>query len=164
MNNMNQKVNFSLKNHLKKTEWSKFTETLTGSPLRELTKKSSSAVLLVKDKDTIIAFTFGYGRSLIDTKYFVQDFGIKTALNILKLDSLRSVKLYILDDQAVQKKSQASRESGVSVFRIDISKYVLRAVTDSPKDGVNFMNISGGDAVYSLCKNCHKRVYTENNF
>lgn len=96
-------MNLSLKNHLKKTEWSKFTETLTGSPLRELTNKSSSAVLLVKDKDTIIAFTFGYGRSLIDTKYFVQDFGIKTALNILMHDSLRSVKLYILDDQAVQK-------------------------------------------------------------
>lgn len=63
---------------------------------------------------------------------------------------MRSVKLYILDDQAVQKKSQASRESGVSVFRIDISKYVLRAVTDSPKDGVNFKNILGGDAVYSF--------------
>lgn len=115
-----------------------------------MTNKSSSAVLLVRDQDTIIAFTFGYGRSLIDTKYFVQDFGIKTALNTLKHDSLRSVELYTLDDQAVQKKSQASRESGVSVFGIDISKNVLRAVTGSPKDGVNFKNISGGDAVYSF--------------
>lgn len=49
-----------------------------------------------------------------------------------------------------KKKLQASRESGVSVFGIDISKNVLRAVTGSPKDGVNFKNISGGDAVYSF--------------
>lgn len=134
----------------KKTEWSTFAETLTGTPLNELTNKSSSAVLFVKNQDTIIAFTFGYGRYLIDTDYFVQDFGIKTALNTLKHNSLRSVELYTFDDQAIQKKSQASRESGISVFGIDILKDVLRAVTGSPKDGVIFNNISGGDAVYSF--------------
>lgn len=97
-----------------------------------------------------MAFTFGYGRFLIDTKYFVYDFGIKTALNTLKHDSLRSVDLFTLDDQAVQKKSQASRESDVGVFGIDISKDVLRAVTGSPKNGVGLKNISGGDSVFSF--------------
>lgn len=43
----------------KKTEWRTFAETLTGTPLNELTNKSSSAVLFVKNQDTIIAFTFG---------------------------------------------------------------------------------------------------------
>ena len=97
-----------------------------------------------------MAFTFGYGRFLLDTKYFVHDFGIKTALNTLKHDSLRSVDLFTLDDQAVQKKSQAARESDVGVFGIDISKDVLRAVTGSPKAGVNLKNISGGDSVFSF--------------
>lgn len=97
-----------------------------------------------------MAFTFGYGRFLIDTKYFIQDFGIKTALNTLNHDSLRSVDLYTLEDQAVQKKSQASRESAVGVFGIDISRDVLRAVTGSAKTGVNLRNISGGDSVFSF--------------
>jgi uncharacterized protein (TIGR04141 family) len=63
---------------------------------------------------------------------------------------LRSVDLLTLDDQAVQKKSQAARESDVGVFGIDISKDVLRAVTGSPKVGVNLKNISGGDSAFSF--------------
>lgn len=97
-----------------------------------------------------MAFTFGYGRFLIDTRYFVHDFGIKTALNTLNHDSLRSVDLFTLEDQAVQKKAQASRESSIGVFGIDISRDILRAVTGAPKEGVTLKNISGGDAVYSF--------------
>ncbi|AMT96885.1 hypothetical protein A3K91_1279 [Psychrobacter alimentarius] len=134
----------------KKPKWSAFTEGITGVSLDELTNRSSSAVLIIKTAKTTMAFTFGYGRFLIDTKYFVHDFGIKTALNTLNHDSLRSVDLFTLEDQAVQKKSQASRESTVGVFGIDISRDVLRAVTGSPKTSVNLENISGGDSVYSF--------------
>lgn len=134
----------------KKPKWSGFTESITGVSLDELANRSSSAVLIIKTATATMAFTFGYGRFLIDTKYFVHDFGIKTALNTLNHDSLRSVDLFTLEDQAVQKKSQASRESSVGVFGIDISRDVLRAVTGSPKTGVNLKNISGGDAVYSF--------------
>ncbi|UDM61778.1 TIGR04141 family sporadically distributed protein [Pseudoalteromonas piscicida] len=134
----------------KKPKWSGFTENITGASLDELANRSSSAVLIIKTATATMAFTFGYGRFLIDTKYFVHDFGIKTALNTLNHDSLRSVDLFTLEDQAVQKKSQASRESSVGVFGIDISRDVLRAVTGSPKNGVDLKNISGGDAVYSF--------------
>ncbi|MBD9399475.1 TIGR04141 family sporadically distributed protein [Pseudomonas sp. PDM11] len=134
----------------KKPKWSTFAESLTGTSLEELSNRSSSAVLIIKTNNSTMAFTFGYGRFLIDTQYFAPDFGIKTALNTLNHDSLRSVDLFTLDDQAVQKKSQASRESGVGVFGIDISKDVLRAVTGSPKTGVDFHTISGGDSVYSF--------------
>lgn len=143
-------VFFVKKTSEKKPVWNELAEKLINQPLDELKNKSSSAVLLVKNQDAVIAFIFGYGRYLIDTKYFVQDFGIKTALNTLNHNSLRSVELYTFDDQAVQKKSQASKESGISVFGIDISKDVLHAVTGSPKKGVKFKNISGGDAVYSF--------------
>jgi len=134
----------------KKPKWTTFTEEITGVDLGELSNRSSSALLIIKAPENTMAFTFGYGRFLLDTKYFVHDFGIKTALNTLKHDSLKSVDLFTLDDQAVQKKSQAARESGVGVFGIDISKDVLRAVTGSPKTGVNLKNISGGDSVFSF--------------
>jgi len=134
----------------KKPKWATFTEEVTGVGLGELSNRSSSAVLIIKTPENTMAFAFGYGRFLLDIKYFVHDFGIKTALNTLKHDSLKSVNLFTLDDQAVQKKSQATRASDVGVFGIDISKDVLRAVTGSPKSGVNLKNISGGDSVFSF--------------
>ncbi len=134
----------------KNPTWKGFTEEIVGSELNELANRSSSAVLIIKTSKATIAFTFGYGRFLIDTQYFVHDFGIKTALNTLKHDSLRSIDLLTLEDQAVQKKSQASRESSIGVFGIDVSRDILRAVTGSPKKGVDLQNISGGDFVYSF--------------
>ncbi|MAD70475.1 MAG: hypothetical protein CL538_08250 [Alcanivorax sp.] len=134
----------------KKPKWSSFAESITGVPLNELANRSSAAVLIIKTATSTMAFTFGYGRFLVDAKYFVHDFGIKTALNTLNHDSLRSIDLLTLEDQPVQKKSQASRESAVEAFGVDISRDVLRAVTGSPKTGVHLKNISGGDSVYSF--------------
>lgn len=137
----------------KSPKWRAFTESITGQRLDELENQSSSAVLILKaSPDITIAFTFGYGRFLVETEYFINDFGIKTALNTLNHDSLRGVDLFTLEDQAVQKKSQASRESAASVFGIDISRDILRAVTGSAKAGIGFSNISGGDSVYSFGK------------
>lgn len=82
----------------KKPKWSVFTEDITGVTLDELSNRSSSAVLIIKTAKATMAFTFGYGRFLIDTKYFVHDFGIKTALNTLNHDSLRSVDLGVFQD------------------------------------------------------------------
>lgn len=134
----------------KKPNWYEFTNNITGKSIDELINRSSSAVLFIKSQDVIIAFTFGHGHFLINTKYFVQDFGIITALNTLKRDSLRSIDLHTLDDQAIQKRSQASRESAVSAFGVDISKDILHAVTGAAKNDINFKNISGVDSVYSF--------------
>ena len=69
----------------------------------------------------MLAFTFGYGRFLLNAGYFEQDFGLKTALNTLNHQSLRSVELHTLEDQPIQKKSQATRGSEASVFGILIT-------------------------------------------
>lgn len=134
----------------KRPKWSEIVDTITGVEVSQIGNKSSSAVLFLRSGNMLFAFTFGYGRYLINTSYFVQDFGLKTALNTLDHESLRSVDLHTLEDQPVQKKSQATRESEASVFGIDISRDVLRAVTGSPKVGINFKNISGSDAMFSF--------------
>ncbi|WP_438456013.1 DUF6119 family protein [Vreelandella venusta] len=118
----------------------------------DLTNRSSSAVLLVECSGRVLAYTFGYGRFMLDHSLFAQDFGIKTALNTLKSDSLRSVELFTVDRSAVQKKTQAVRDSSVDVFGIDVSKDILRAVTGSPLESTGFLNVSGGDSVYSFSK------------
>jgi uncharacterized protein (TIGR04141 family) len=134
----------------RKPKWSEILDEITGIEVPHIATKSSSAVLFLKTKGNTFVFTFGYGRYLIDTAHCVQDFGIKTALNTLDHRSLRSVDLHTLEDQPVQKKAQSTRESEVSIFGIDISRDVLRAVTGSPKKGIRLKNISGGDAMFSF--------------
>ena len=134
----------------RKPRWSTLVDAVVGLEVDQLGNKSSSAVLLVRVDGAVFAFTFGYGRYLLNTAYFVQDFGLKTALNTLDQNSLRSVDLHTLEDQPIQKKSQSTRGAEASVFGIDIFRDVLRAVTGSPRPGVEYRNISGGDATYSF--------------
>ena len=134
----------------KRPSWGPVLDEVAGRVIPDLANRSSSAVLLVRVEGDVFAFTFGYGRYLIDQSLFVQDFGLRTALNTLDEKSLRSVDLHTLEDQPVQKKSQAARDSEVGIFGIDILRDVLRAVTGVPKRGVDLMQIAGGDAMFSF--------------
>ncbi|MCR9189427.1 MAG: TIGR04141 family sporadically distributed protein [Alteromonadaceae bacterium] len=134
----------------KRPRWAQLIDTLVGTEVDQLSNKSSSAVFLIRVDGKVLAFTFGYGRFLLNLGCFQQDFGLKTALNTLNHQSLRSVDLHTLEDQPIQKRSQAARGSEASVFGIDIFRDVLRAVTGSPRSGVGLKNISGGDAIYSF--------------
>lgn len=134
----------------KRPIWGPVLDEVTGRVVPGLANRSSSAVLLLRVDGDVFAFAFGYGRYLIEQSLFVQDFGIRTALNTLDDKSLRSVDLHTLEDQPVQKKSQAARDSEVGVFGIDILRDVLRAVTGVPKNGVALVQIAGGDAMFSF--------------
>ncbi|MFM5059605.1 TIGR04141 family sporadically distributed protein [Aeromonas caviae] len=134
----------------KRPYWAPLADAIVGRAIDQLSNKSSSAVLLIRVNSKVLAFTFGYGRFLLNIGCFEQDFGLKTALNTLNHQSLRSVELHTLEDQPIQKKSQATRDSDASVFGIDIFRDVLRAVTGSPRVGIGYKNISGGDAIYSF--------------
>ncbi len=134
----------------KRPYWAPLADAIVGRAIDQLSNKSSSAVLLIRVNSKVLAFTFGYGRFLLNIGCFEQDFGLKTALNTLNHQSLRSVELHTLEDQPIQKKSQATRDSDASVFGIDIFRDVLPAVTGSPRVGIGYKNISGGDAIYSF--------------
>lgn len=134
----------------KRPYWAPLADAIVGRAIDQLSNKSSSAVLLIRVNSKVLAFTFGYGRFLLNIGCFEQDFGLKAALNTLNHQSLRSVELHTLEDQPIQKKSQATRDSDASVFGIDIFRDVLPAVTGSPRVGIGYKNISGGDAIYSF--------------
>lgn len=136
--------------HGQRPRWAEVIDSIAGRQVDELFNRTSSAVLLIRKDGNVFAFTFGYGRFLLNMWRFEQDFGLKTALNTLDHQSLRSIDLHTLEDQPIQKKTQVARGSEASVFGVDIFRDVLRAVTGSPRQGVNYKNISGGDAIYSF--------------
>lgn len=138
------------KSEHKRPSWGSLLDEIAGRDIPDLANRSCSAALVLRVDGDIFAFTFGYGRYLIEQSLFVQDFGLRAALNTLDEKSLRSVDLHTLEDQPVQKKSQAARDSELGVFGIDILRDVLRAVTGVPKGGVGLKQIAGGDAMFSF--------------
>ncbi|MEO2219654.1 DUF6119 family protein [Chromobacterium vaccinii] len=129
--------------------WQDFIQSATTTTI-DLHNRSSSAAILLKIDKNIIAYTFGYGRFLLNEYFFESDFGIKTALNTLQHDGIKSIDLLNISDQAMQKRAQSAKSHTADQFGIDISRDILRAVTGKPLAGIRFKNIKGGGSVYSF--------------
>lgn len=126
--------------------WLTFVQTGIRAQLPEMTNRTNAAVLVIQKGERIFAFTFGHGRYLLRPSILVPDFGLKTALNALQHDSLRSLDSFAIEGQTIHSRTQASRGSGIEVFGLDISRDILRAVTGTPRAGVPLHRISGSES------------------
>lgn len=130
--------------------WYGAVRAFVGVDIESLQNKSSSAVLIFEASGRVFAVTFGYGRFLLNDHMFEPDFGIKTALNTLESESLRTVDVFTLDGDSLQKKTQAPRSAAVASFGIDVSRDVLRGITGKPKQSTEFTTVAGGDSMFSF--------------
>lgn len=134
-------------------KWLRFVETGTKDELREMTNRTNAAVLVIRRRRRIFAFTFGHGRHLLREGALEPDFGLKAALNALRPDSLRSIDSFAVEEQTVHKRSQASRASGLEVFGIDVSRDILRAATGVPRADVQLRAVSGTAGTLAISVN-----------
>lgn len=133
-----------------RAQWAKDLDGFAGKSLDGLEVASSSALMFVRAKGRVIVFSFGYGRFLLSDEHIVLDFGIRTALNTLNHDTLRSVDLFSLEHEPIQKRSQATKKANINNFGVDVSRDVLKAVTGEPIKDVAWKTISGGGPQYSF--------------
>lgn len=130
--------------------WLEFVQTGLSTRLQELINRTNAAVLVVRRHGRLFAFTFGHGRHLLRPSALEPDFGLRTALNGLQHNSLRSVDSFTLEEQAVHTRAQASRASGLEVFGVDVGRDILRAVTGLPRPDVPLHALSGSEATLSI--------------
>lgn len=134
----------------KSPSWFTFVKTGIVEQIRELTNRSNAAILVIRRNNRIFAFTFGHGRHLIRPSALVADFGLKTALNALQYDSLLSLDSFVIEEQTVHTRAQASRAAGIETFGLDVSRDILRAVTGTPRIDVPLRGISGSETTLAI--------------
>ncbi len=140
---------FSKNKEQEPPKWADFLTNYTAQNVA-LNNRSSSAIFCVRHAGNVVIFIFGYGRFMLDEKFLVPDFGIKTALNTLKGDSLYSIDTFSISEQPMQVRAQSVKKSNMSDFGIDVSKDILKSVTGMPSIGVPYANISGGGNLYAF--------------
>lgn len=106
----------------------------------------SSAVLLIKRNRTF-ALTFGQGRHMLKNEAIEEHFGLRTAINLVGAEGIRSIDKRRLDVVALQSREQSSREAGTTEFGIDIEQDLLRAITGRPQDLSLGEQVSGTDSL-----------------
>lgn len=135
------------RNHSNSPQWAQFLEDGTDSELPDIENRSTRAVLAIKVGDRYFAFTFGYGRHLLDPNAYVRDFGVKCVLNMVDPTTLKSIDKTVFDEMTVSFRIQTSRGAGVQAFGLDPVRDYVRAVTGRPTNQRLGKVISGSDAL-----------------
>ena len=122
-----------------------------------LKTKNISAVLLLEVKNRVFALTFGYGRSLLNSDSWEEQFGLRVCMNSIDKDDFRVVERKNLDTMITHNKTQMNRKCSIDEFAIDYYNILLKAVSGEAKDKKFAKKLTGAD---SLSINCEVSLQT----
>lgn len=138
---------------------------------------SARAILIVENvKGRTFAVTFGYGVHMLNANNIEQRFGLKTTLNIVDQNNIRSIDKTSLESVPKHSKEQLSQDGNKESFGLNIEQDLVRAISGKAKTGVTGFgkSVSGKDALYlsvkcdinnirDLLERCYER-YLSNDY
>lgn len=121
----------------------------------ELFNQSSKGVYFTKiaidSKERIFAVPFGYGHTMIEKLHCVDDFGLKTVLNIVDRKSIRKIGKRTLTSDPKNTHEQLSKIGKISDFGIDIEQDLIEEITGKPKENSYFgENLVTGKVAFAV--------------
>lgn len=121
----------------------------------------AGAVLFLPVDGRIMAICFGHVHLALNDDAFERQFGLKVTLNSVPRTGLRTLDLATPDAVTFQKRVQASRDSDLDQFGVDVLRDLARVAGGTPADN-NFARFVAGKDTLSLtvevdAKNLHAK-------
>lgn len=160
-------------------DWvSRFFLNTLSDEVRYFNSSSSCALLIVnvniKKKTKLFAIPFGTGRFILKDNVHEDRFGLKTSLNMLSPDGLKSMGKRTLAHNPKISIEQVSKASMASDFQIDVEKDIVNSITGNCSIADFGKIVTGKDSlsvsykidvtnVVDFCKRCFE-LYTRNSY
>jgi uncharacterized protein (TIGR04141 family) len=120
--------------------------------LPELTSGGAAAIIFVPIKDRLIAVCFGHEHIPLNLDAFERQFGLRVTLNTVPRGGIRTLDLATPDAVTFQRRVQASRDSDIGEFGVDIFRDLARVAGGTPKDKTFASFVAGKDSLSITCK------------
>jgi uncharacterized protein (TIGR04141 family) len=128
--------------------WVGFVDDATSDPLPTIASTLNGAIIFVERQGRLWALTFGTGHLFVDEDRAEPRFGLKTVLNLVDIEQLRSVGSRVYEDVVVRTVKQVSRRTTRDAFTIDDTRDILRDVTGAPRSPSEWgTELTGGTAL-----------------
>lgn len=118
----------------------------------DMITSGAGAVLFLPVKDRTVAVCFGHVHLALNDDAFERQFGLKVTLNTVPRGNIRTLDLATPDAVTFQKRVQASKDSDVQAFGVDMLRDLARVAGGTPKDEAFAKFVAGKDAVSITCE------------
>lgn len=132
--------------------WRSFLQEVSSDLPEKIYSSGAGAVIFVPVRDRFAAVCFGHVHIALDEHVFERQFGLKVTLNSVPREKLRTIDLATPDAVTFQKRIQASRDSDLQDFGVDVLRDLARVAGGTPND-LNFARfVAGKDSLSITCK------------
>jgi uncharacterized protein (TIGR04141 family) len=112
----------------------------------------AGAVIFIPVGARFIAVCFGHIHIALNDDVFERQFGLKVTLNSVPRSQLRTLDLATPDGVTFQKRVQASIDSDLQAFGVDVLRDLARVAGGTPKDPNFATFIAGKDSLSITCE------------
>ncbi len=132
--------------------WRGFLE--SGSPdlPTDILTGGAGAVLFLPVDDRVAAVCFGHVHVALNDDAFERQFGLRVTLSTVPRGQLRTLDLATPDAVTFQKRVQASRDSDLQEFGVDMLRDLARVAGGTPLDKAFAHFVAGKDALSITCE------------
>lgn len=130
-----------------KPGWLGFLQEGAAQAIPDCYNGSTRGLLLIRLQGFVFALTFGYGKSLLLDDVEITNFGLKTTLNGVNPERLRSIDMVSVMNLGLQTRMQTAQQGNKSVFGTEVVNDLLRTVTGKPLNNELGLTISGQDSL-----------------
>lgn len=142
--------------------WQKFiAEGVIGALNEDITTGGAGAVIFVPVGERVLAICFGQVRLALDDDAFERGFGLKVTLNAVPRSNLRTLDLATPDAVTFQKRVQASKDSDLSEFGVDMLRDLARVAGGTPRDLSFSKFVAGKDSLSITCEVDANTIYAK---
>ncbi|MEJ1096993.1 MULTISPECIES: DUF6119 family protein [unclassified Pseudoxanthomonas] len=131
--------------------WRDFLQSLSGPLPEELFTGGAGAVLFLPVGQRTVAVCFGHVHIALDDDAFERGFGLRVTLNSVPRGQLRTLDLATPDAVTFQKRIQASMDSDVQEFGVDMLRDLARVAGGTPSDRRFARFVAGKDTLSITC-------------
>lgn len=113
--------------------------------------KSNKAVLMLKyekseeKKEYIFSLVYGYGRTMLDDRYIVKNFGLRTAVNLIEESNIKSLNSLNISRDYIDIQRQALSYVSHSDLQVNTNADILKSISGKAPSSSNFSSMSGAD-------------------
>ncbi|MBI9107086.1 MAG: TIGR04141 family sporadically distributed protein [Spirochaetales bacterium] len=122
-----------------------------------LENKSTDIIIFKNLNGKKVVIVHGHGRFLINPLSIVYDFGLRTALNLLDENKIKSADVFTPSEIALRTRKQSGKSTNFDEYDINIYTSLLKSITGkvNEKYSMYFKNIDGADSI-KFTFNSHK--------
>lgn len=109
--------------------------------------KSNKAVMMIKYNGSIFNILYGYGRTMLKTSSIVKNFGLRTAINLISADNIKSVNTLNISTDYIDTQRQSFNYVSQNFLDIKTNSEIIKVISGKASSDTHFNSIHGSDAL-----------------